>query len=42
MFKLNNIEKDFLPRFKEYYTSEELRTCSECGEVMEADKRFIG
>ncbi len=41
MFKLNNIEKDFLPRFKEYYTSQELRTCNNCGEVMEADKRFI-
>ena len=42
LFKLTNIEKDFLPRFKEYYTSQDLRTCSNCGEVMEADKRFIG
>lgn len=40
-FKLNNIEKDFLPRFKDYYGSEEKRTCSNCGEVMEADKRFV-
>lgn len=40
-FKLTNIEKDFLPRFKEFYQSEELRTCDNCGEVMEADKRFI-
>ena len=39
-FKLNNIEKDFLPRFKEYYTSSELRSCGSCGEVMEADERF--
>lgn len=40
-FKLNNIENDFLPRFKEFYTSEELRTCKKCGDVMEADERFI-
>ena len=41
-FHLNNIEKDFLPRFKEFYTSEEKRTCPNCGHVMEADPRFIG
>ena len=40
-FKLDNIEKDFLPRFKEFYTSEEMRTCDNCGTVMEADERFI-
>lgn len=40
-FKLDNIEKDFLPRFKEFYTSEELRTCKNCGHVMEADSRYI-
>lgn len=40
-FQLDNIEKDFLPRFKEFYASEEMRTCSECGEVMEVDERFI-
>ncbi|WP_258102602.1 3-hydroxyanthranilate 3,4-dioxygenase [Marinoscillum sp. MHG1-6] len=39
-FHLTNIEKDFLPRFKEFYSSEELRTCSNCGKTMEADKRF--
>lgn len=39
-FKLNNIEKDFLPRFKEYYNSVEMRTCSNCGHVMETDERF--
>ena len=39
---LDNIEKDFLPRFKEYYTTEDMRTCPNCGNVMEADKRFIG
>lgn len=40
-FKLDNIEKDFLPRFKEFYGSIENRTCSSCGTVMEADKRFV-
>ena len=40
-FKLTNIEKDFLPRFKEYYGSEKMRTCPNCGEVMQADERFV-
>lgn len=40
-FKLENIEKDFLPRFKEFYGSETLRTCKNCGKVMEADERFV-
>ncbi|HRW99708.1 MAG TPA: 3-hydroxyanthranilate 3,4-dioxygenase, partial [Cyclobacteriaceae bacterium] len=40
-FHLTNIEKDFLPRFKEFYGSEEFRTCSKCGKVMEADPRFV-
>jgi 3-hydroxyanthranilate 3,4-dioxygenase len=40
-FELNNIEKDFLPRFKAFYGSEEMRTCSTCGTVMETDQRFI-
>ena len=40
-FKLDNIEKDFLPRFKEFYNSEEMRTCKNCGHVMEADQRFV-
>lgn len=39
-FPLTNIEKDFLPRFKEFYMSEILRTCNNCGHVMEADSRF--
>ena len=39
-FPLTNIEKDFLPRFNEFYTSEELRTCDNCGHVMEVDERF--
>lgn len=40
-FKLDNIEKDFLPRFKEFYSSEEDRTCDKCGHVMEIDERFV-
>jgi len=40
-FELTNIEKDFLPRFKEFYLSEDLRTCKSCGEVMDIDPRFV-
>ena len=40
-FHLDNIENDFLPRFKEFYASEKLRTCAKCGTVMEADPRFV-
>ncbi|MDR9375050.1 MAG: 3-hydroxyanthranilate 3,4-dioxygenase [Schleiferiaceae bacterium] len=39
-FPLTNIEKDFLPRFREFYNSEELRRCGNCGRVMETDPRF--
>lgn len=39
-FPLGNIEKDFLPRFREFYASEDLRTCRNCGYVMEVDPRF--
>ncbi|MBV6646644.1 MAG: 3-hydroxyanthranilate 3,4-dioxygenase, partial [Cyclobacteriaceae bacterium] len=39
-FHLTNIEKDFLPRFKEFFSSEDLRTCKNCGHVMETDPRF--
>jgi len=41
-FFLNDVEVDFLPRFKEYYNSKELRTCNNCGHVMETDERFVG
>ena len=40
-FKLTNVEKDFQPRFKDFYSSEELRTCEKCNAVMSADKRFV-
>lgn len=40
-FKLENIEKDFLPRFKEFYSSLDSRTCNKCNAIMEVDERFI-
>jgi len=40
-FHLKDIEKDFLPRFREFYGSETMRTCPNCGHVMEVDKRFV-
>jgi 3-hydroxyanthranilate 3,4-dioxygenase len=40
-FELLDIEKDFLPRFKAYYTNQGLRTCKNCNHVMESDPRFI-
>ncbi|MEQ8521387.1 MAG: 3-hydroxyanthranilate 3,4-dioxygenase [Vicingaceae bacterium] len=40
-FPLNSIEKDFLPVFRKYYASEDLRTCKKCGTVMEQDPRFV-
>lgn len=40
-FHLNSIEKDFIPVFRKFYASEDLRTCDVCGAVMEQDPRFI-
>ena len=40
-FHLTNIEKDFLPVFKKFYSSEKLRTCPKTGEIMEVDKRYL-
>jgi 3-hydroxyanthranilate 3,4-dioxygenase len=40
-FHLDNIEKDFIPRFKEFYSSETMRTCPSCGHVMASDPRFV-
>jgi 3-hydroxyanthranilate 3,4-dioxygenase len=40
-FFLESIEKDFLPTFTEFYSSEEHRTCDSCGHVMEIDERFV-
>lgn len=41
-FPLENIETDFLPHFKHFYNSVNLRTCKKCGEVMDTDPRFVG
>jgi hypothetical protein len=38
---IENIETDFLPRFKEFYGSEEMRTCDNCAHVMEVDPKFV-
>jgi 3-hydroxyanthranilate 3,4-dioxygenase len=40
-FPLENVEIDFLSRFKHYYSSEDLRTCKKCAHVMEIDERFV-
>lgn len=40
-FPLNDIEKDFLSHFKDFYTSKEKRTCTNCGTIMPVDERFI-
>jgi 3-hydroxyanthranilate 3,4-dioxygenase len=39
-FELLDVEKDFLPHFKDFYNSEMHRTCDNCGTVMETDPRF--
>lgn len=41
LFELHDIEKDFLPHYKHFYNSEALRTCDNCGIVMETDIRYI-
>lgn len=40
-FELKDIEKDFLAHFQHYYNSIELRTCQNCGTIMETDPRFV-
>ena len=40
-FELYDVEKDFQPRFREYYASKELRTCDNCSHEMETDPRFV-
>ncbi len=40
-FHLRNIEKDFQPRFREFYGSKDMRTCDNCGHEMETDPRFV-
>ena len=40
-FHLTDIEKDFLPVFKKFYSNKDLRTCPVSGEIMDIDDRFI-
>ena len=40
-FHLDNIEKDFIPRFRDIYGNKAFLTCKSCGTVMEADSRFV-
>ncbi|WP_415060934.1 3-hydroxyanthranilate 3,4-dioxygenase [Flavobacterium sp.] len=40
-FELKDIEKDFLGHFQHFYNSKALRTCQNCGTVMETDPRFV-
>ncbi|MDG1719516.1 MAG: 3-hydroxyanthranilate 3,4-dioxygenase [Flavobacteriales bacterium] len=39
-FHLTNVEKDFLPVFKRFYSNEKLRTCPKPGEIMKVDNRY--
>tara|TARA_B100000809_G_C15140402_1_gene532948 strand:+ start:2221 stop:2805 length:585 start_codon:yes stop_codon:yes gene_type:complete len=39
-FTLNDIVTDFLDVFKKFYSSEEHRTCNNCGYVMATDPKF--
>lgn len=40
-FELKDIEKDFFSHFKDFYGSEEKRTCKSCGTIMPTDERFV-
>ena len=39
-FNLTDVEKDFLPVFKRFYSNEKLRTCPKTGEIMKVDNRY--
>ena len=40
-FELHDIEKDFLPHFRHFYSSKKLRSCAKCGTEMEVDPKFV-
>ena len=40
-FELNDIENDFQKHFNNFYNSMALKTCSNCGTVMENDPKFV-
>jgi len=37
-FELYDIEKDFLPHFNQFYASQEMRTCKQCGTIIEINQ----
>ena len=39
-FELHDIEQDFLPHYKHFYNSKQLRTCDKCGHELETDSRY--
>lgn len=39
-FELHDIENDFLSHYQDFFTSEQKRTCTTCGTIMETDARF--
>lgn len=39
-FELHDIEKDFLQHFTEFFTSEEKRSCKQCGTEMETNPKY--
>ncbi len=39
-FPLKDIENDFQHFFRLFFNSEKLRTCNDCGKIMEKDPRF--
>ena len=40
-FELQDIENDFQEHFEHFYNSKDLRTCKECGTIMETDPKFV-
>jgi 3-hydroxyanthranilate 3,4-dioxygenase len=40
-FLLNDVETDFFQHFKDFYGDKDKRTCTNCGEIMPTDKRFV-
>lgn len=40
-FELHNIETDFIPHFKDFYSSEEKRNCKKCGTIMETNPKYL-
>ena len=39
--EVQDIENDFQEHFEHFYNSKDLRTCKECGTIMETDPKFV-